>query len=731
MNLPNTISKTHLILEIMEEIDASLNLKYRADVQQFKKKYAAVDINDIQWCSFCMDANEFGCLKFAFLLITRLLELQLYHGEFQKELYDILPMFQQCAAARINSNVRYLLCGEQITDLIVFRNINKHNGRFGYAYLKSRNPYIRSELLAFLEDARMHNRWHSRAIMEVFEISLGDYAAAIKDHTCFTDTTFWEQINYYKALFPAPADEYRNSIKAVCSFYRWLVNKYNDYPFFSNAFSMTKSLLFSSEIVRLISEGYYFMTYNPHAGIKDHLKTCLILRNMDHLSTKMKSECHTLIDLSMLKTRIYRMAVLSFVNSATTITTIHGSGHITYAIDALSFFEKLKVSDKYPNPDKTSFTTQEAVLVRNYCNDEELKLATRNNRIGAVRRFLQWCEENSVFTFEATFFDYLRQYEEPSRTSGHSIPDEDLTRLSRYLHENASRSVKDRLTFTVFHLAIQTEFRISQILHLTTGCIRPSLKAGEYVIHSNSKVSHGAKHDYVITEATFQLFMDTIEFTENLRAGCNIEALKEYIFLYPGKNASIYHFNATIFRDCLKTACRNLGLSKTYHASNLRDTHMTKALEYVIRNGKSDLEMGLLTKHKHLDTTKNHYIEMELEKMLEATYGITVGSARIDAASKIVDRLPVSAESTENDVEHGCGKCTAAECVIKSSLPCMVCKYFITTVDHAPFFIRAIENVDRLMSAAQTRHDIEDLVIIKNLYGAYLEAIYKIKETTA
>lgn len=727
----NQANKTNPLPGIMEDINASLNLKYRSEVQKFRKKYAEIDPDDIQWCSFCQDAKEFGCLKFAFLLFTKLLELQLYHGEYQQELYDILPMFRQCAAERINSNVRYLLCGEHIPDLIVFQNNNKNNGHFGYAYFKSKNPYIKSELLDFLEDARRHNRWYNRPIIEVFEISLGDYAAGITDHTYFTDITFWQQINYYKTLFPASSDQYRNSIKAVCCFYRWLVNKYNDYPFFSNAFSMTKSLLFGSDIVNLISEGYYFMTYNPHAKIKDHRKTCFILRNMEHLSTKMKSESHTLVDTSMLQTRKYRMAVLSFINAATNITTIYGSGHITYAIDALSFFEKLKAAEKYPNPNKTTFTAQEAVLVRNYCNDVTLKLSTRNNRIGAVRRFLQWCEENSVFTFEATFFDYLRQYEEPSRTSGHSVPDDDLAKLSRYLHENASKSVKDRLTLTVFHLAIQTEFRISQILHLTVDCIRPSLKASEYVIHSNSKTSHGAKNDYVITEATFQLLLDTIEFTENLRSSCNIEALKDYIFLYPGKNATIYHFNITVFQDCLNAACQNLGLSKNYNASNLRDTHMTKALEHIIRNGKSDLEMGLLTKHKHLDTTKNHYIEMELEKMLEATYGITIGSAKIDAESKIVERLPTSAKSAENDVEYGCGKCTAAECVMKSSLPCMVCKYFITTVDHAPFFIRAIENVDRLMSTAKNRHDIEDLVIIKNLYGAYLKAIYKIKEAIA
>ena len=723
---------TDIVLEFMEDIELSLKLKYqlkyRTEVQLFKRKYSTIKASDIQWCTFCRDANAFGCLKFAFLLFTRLLEAGVYHGEFEQELYAILPKFQECASNQIKSNVRYLLCGDRITDLIIYHNNSGRNCCFGYAYLKSSNPYIKAEILDFLEDERMHNRWHRRAIIESFEISFGDLASGIRSYADFTDITFWEQINYYKKVFSASAKEYKNSIKAVCCFYRWLVNKYTEHPFFNSAFSMTKSLLFSSEITRLIGEGYYFMTYNPHAEIADHKKICFILRNMNHISTNMTSEDYTLLDLSGLQSWKYRKAVLGFFNSATSISAIHGSSQFTYVIDSLEFIEKLKAAGKYPNPDPGFFTTQEAVLIRNYCNEKSMKLSTKNNWIGAVRRFLQWCERNHVLTFEPTFFDYLRQYEEPSKTSGHSIPDGDLARISCYLHDHASESAKMRLTETVFHLALQTEFRISQILHLTPDCIRPSLKSGEYVVHSNSKSSHGTKNDYVITEATFRLLMDTVEFTEPLRASCNIEALKDYIFIYRGRNKSICHYSPTTLRDCLKAACEALGLQKNYSASDLRDTHMTKALEYIIRSGKSDLEMGLLSRHRHLDTTKNHYIELELEKMLEATYGITIGSTGINAASNIVDKIPSTAQSSENDVEYGCGKCTASECVLKTSLPCMVCKYFVTTVDYAPFFIQAIENIDQMIKASKTRHDAEDLVVIKNLYGAYLEAIYKIQE---
>ena len=62
------------------------------------------------------------------------------------------------------------------------------------------------------------------------------------------------------------------------------------------------------------------------------------------------------------------------------------------------------------------------------------------------------------------------------------------------------------------------------------------------------------------------------------------------------------------------------------------------------------------------------------------------------------------------------------------SLPCMACKYFITTIKHEIFFKKAIEDVDRLIKATSNRHDKEDLVTIKELYVLYLKAIIKHKE---
>lgn len=207
--------------------------------------------------------------------------------------------------------------------------------------------------------------------------------------------------------------------------------------------------------------------------------------------------------------------------------------------------------------------------------------------------------------------------------------------------------------------------------------------------------------------------------------------MKDYIFICEGDNSSICLIDAQSISNYLKKACKALGFNEKYTAINLRVTHMTKAFEHVLRNGKSNIELSVLSKHKRIDTTKNHYIEMELEKMLEATYGIIIGdsSKLIDVDSKIVDEIP--SNLVDSEVDDGCGNCSIKDCVMISaltSLPCFLCDYFITTVGHLKFFVKAIENVDMLISYAKTMHDKEDLITTKTLYVLYLKAIYKRKE---
>ena len=178
-----------------------------------------------------------------------------------------------------------------------------------------------------------------------------------------------------------------------------------------------------------------------------------------------------------------------------------------------------------------------------------------------------------------------------------------------------------------------------------------------------------------------------------------------------------------MFRGVFQKICVKAGV-KEYTSRNLRDTHMTKAFEFILKSGKSDLEMGLLSKHTHIDTTKSHYIEMELTRMLESTYEVILDSRDINQRAHVLSELPNSLKDNDSVVEGGCGNCQASMCAVQGSTPCLICSHFVTTAAHKLYFIKMIDMVERRLKTATIPHEIEDLNLMKKLYVNWLREIY-------
>lgn len=719
--------------DILAETEAKMQpKKQNPGLLSFKRRYASKMLAEVSWTEVCADARECKCGLFAFTMFTRLLEKRLYAGESSDALYRLLPLFREIldgenAGRGFCSN--RLLCGEKIDSLILVRSSgNGGSVSRRYVFFQAGGDYLKAEVAAFLNSPRTDIRQFSDNALASFEASLGDCGDLIMSYRDFNERTFFRQIAYYQENFEKSDLTYRCGIRIVCFFYRWLVNRYDEYDFFKNAFSMTKYLLFSPALPRLIKRGYYFTTFNPHAEYEDRVRFCFIVRGMDSLSTTLTGEDFFSIDLSKLSEACYRKAVIKYMQTSCSVSEITWCGYINFITDGLRFLVELKKREGYPNPSLTRMTDQEAVMLRNYYYDEHQKIGTLNNKIGAMRRFLQWCQRCGLISFSDTFFDYLRQYEEPAAAFGRAIPDERLALLNNYILKDMREHDNAVLAYAVFHLLLQTEFRVSQICHLKTDCIRPSAKPGQYVVTSVSKTSHGARDNYVITQMTYEALMKAMEATDSIRDECVIESLCGYIFIRRTPSGSYGLFKSKQFLDYMSKACSVLGFETTYGASNLRDTHMTKAFEHILRSGGSDMELSLLSSHKRVDTTKNHYIDFELEKMLEATYGITIGEVSIETDSKVVDAIPDNVRDKDSDVENGCGKCAAHECVSLTSLPCLVCEHFITTIAHEPFFKESVARLDALIASAANPHDREDLLTMKKLHVLYLKSIYKRRE---
>ena len=130
------------------------------------------------------------------------------------------------------------------------------------------------------------------------------------------------------------------------------------------------------------------------------------------------------------------------------------------------------------------------------------------------------------------FFDYLIQYEEPNKNTAKTVDDAVLVALNKELAARGKDNLFYKEMFVIFHLALQTEFRINQICHLKVDCIKPTVKPNQFMVQTNSKTSHGLKNNYVISNLTYHLLMEIIEETEQIRNESCVDHLKDYIFVY-------------------------------------------------------------------------------------------------------------------------------------------------------------------------------------------------------
>lgn len=649
----------------------------------------------------------------------------------------LLRLYPQLLALSRKSSIKSIsevFVADKIDDTFIYDiaddvNWMENNKRF-IIYLPYKNKCIQNEVFQHYKTS--DGKYYIPKFSMNFEDSLEEIAKDINSYKDFNDTTFWAQANYFMNNDELTPKELTRCLRLLIMFYRYLVNKHTDHRYFDNTLHMSESLLFSENLFVRIKQGYYVMPFSTDANYHNYKRIIFLLRGYGSLSTRIKNDDYKAVDLSAIKSSFYRNELFRYYVSMPSVTVVTALGQIIHARDALAMIEDVKSQKGYPNPAQDYMNNQEAVFIRSFYSDESIKLASRNNKIGAIRRFLLWERGEHKITFDDMFFEYLVQYEEPSMNHGKAIPDDHVAMISERLAHQASSSHEMDLTYAAFHLALETEFRISQICHLTVDCIKPSAKPHEYIIQSYHKSGHGRLDSFVISEQTYRHIMRIIENTEPYREKCKRKDLLNYIFLYDGTGNTVSLMNSNKFRLWFQETCASLGLPK-YTSVNIRDTHMTKSFEYVLRHGKSDLVMSALSKHKYLDTTKSHYIEQRLDEMLEATYGVIIGDLDdcYNPSTHITDIIPKDINKKEHIVENGCGNCKSAQCTMKNALPCLICDHFITTVEHEPAFRRAIEAVDKLIQQSNTKHDKDDLTTIKVLLVMYLKSIYQIKEEMA
>lgn len=692
--------------------------KHKTAMSSFSNLISEKSLSEITWTYLCnVVSNDISlgatCCKYLF----KLLDKNLYDGEYSDDLYPRKDLFllgnnyqrKTFLNLFIYANIRYLYFDAR-------SNVRK------YTVIQA-DDVLRQILIDFYTQNKTNMQVNPRDFYAQFSNSIGSYVDSITGISSFSYSTYLTQTDYFINHSDA-----KWLLLLLNRFYIYLIEHPSGEG--TNTFKPTEdidvNILKRDDFAQRTIDGFKVLYYNPIAPIPEDDKWILHINGFEKASTKTFSATTKTYDFTRIVSTFYRKLAKRYVWLELGNNFNSKYEQYNMLIDSLNYIYELKLGKDYPNPILDSMNIHEATIIKSFIGHYKISAATKNSKLFAIKRFLKTQETNHTINFDILFFNYLKEFKNTNSSNAQSIPDEDLIKINAVMKNYANESYVNALYYAIFHLCLQTEFRVSQICLLKADCIVNTMKKNQYMITTVSKTSNGQEYTAVISDLTKAHLDDILKRTEVVREACTEESIKDYLFLHKSQQNRYIPINAAKFRQFFSKCCEE-ALTKVYTANNLRDTHMTKAEEYRMRRGESNVILSVLSGHKRVDTTHNHYIETELVKMLESTYGIIFGD--VDIYGEIVSNIDQTIANKEHAVEQGCGYCKKDTCGIYNSTSCLMCKHFITTVKHEKQFSDSIKQIDDMIKNAPTPHEKDDLVNIKRLYGAYLLEILKRKGT--
>lgn len=535
--------------------------------------------------------------------------------------------------------------------------------------------------------------------------------------------TFSHQINYYNAAY-----EDKDVLSFVVGFYFLVASKYNPRLFIKDGFD--PRILQKIGLAHLLVNGYVLIKYNPIEDVPASDKWIFCYSSDDETNSMTSTSNTKVIDFTVINNTTYRYWYKYYVwkNNNSLYTRLHSISCVT---DFFNYIDNLKKGSELSiyarKSDSNDITLNEIIAWKNHVMNTYDNNRTRSSHIYNPRNILKFVHENGIVELPNGIYYYLTHKLDSNYDNTKAIPDENLKKLSKLMSEKADEEVVNAVYYLAFYIALETEFRASQLFTLKTDCVVETSKKNEYVLVSKTKTSANEEIEQPITIYVKKHIDEILKLTKKYREDNNISNISSYLFLAPGERKNSYKIiSPTMFNTYLKKCCKEIGLP-AYSYQNLRDTHMTKAEEFIIRNQMSDMEQNILSGHRSPNVDTKHYVDTQIKELLESVHGVIIGN--VDVSGKIKDSLPADITTNENSVSNNCGYCKCKNCEDYSFLDCMLCKDFVTTIDRLPYFEEQVKIIDEKIKNATIPHDKEDLVNIKRLHLGFINKILELKST--
>lgn len=559
------------------------------------------------------------------------------------------------------------------------------------------------------------------SFMESFYSSMGDYA--VTDTTQLSMDTFKASAQFY-----CNSKDKKKFQSFLYSFYNHCYDKYRINFFEKDGVDI--ALIEKQGLMQRLNDGYAVVKYNPYDNVPSADKWVLSYNPKYDAATEHSPTNSITMDFSDVQNETFRgwlkeyawRADKALKSKRTVVNVLKEALNYIHQIRTAQIFD---IFCRDVAALDAPLTQSEIMAIRHFYLAQNTADVTKHSKIYNFRAFLKYLENHDITEIPGGTYYHMYHQNEPNNTSL-AIPNEDLSLLTQVITNHAERSVQEDLYSVIYAIALDTNFRISKIISLKVDCVVETAKKGEYVVVARDKDATTGEVQEPITKETKRMIDHALEITRNLRQHAP-DHLKSHLFITQQNGVvSVRALNRNNFTIYIKKCCIEAGIPE-YTPANLRDTHMTLAKVFQIKNKLSNLELSALTGHKTPSVDIEHYVNMDIATMMEALHGIIIGNINLNG--KIVKEVSTDIAICENEVSNGCGYCQSEYCKNLTYLDCIMCKDFVTMPSRLPFFEEQIKTMDMNIRNAKTPHDKEDYINIKRLLVAYESAIKTIEVT--
>lgn len=720
------------------------NIQYGADnmstnslrkMRRFASPYMNCKFDDLSWDFICTAAHQHKLYVSSMILMFLLLREPDWESPYRTALEDISDVLGKAVDSWIEKRgngqkrtfffCKSFFCDNDIWRLIcIYRKNVAHQTEVSTFLTQTSNKYVKLIIKEYFEkkekgafDALKALESREGVLAKTFDSTVPSFSSCMD----ITEEIFWKQVRFIKKTWGFEDNSY---IGLFVDFYR-VIRRTHDTELFIGSSILDADFFNNQGLTSQLTMGCWFDEYSTRSYERIKNKTCcaLIARDYDKLYTKMGRWQVIVFNFSGIQEKDYLPLLWRYVLEETLQKNVAILSNIGAIVSVLNKLTELKRTQDYPNPNPLFINRPDCLALNMFIETTWNSYSTRSSVRGTTRAILRSSEEKGLLKIEDLALRQLFMRMPSQRDDiNESISDIELVRILQSLDKESENNMRALVVYTIVRLLIDTEFRISMICSLKPSDIVKGAKEGEWYIMSNTKTSNGKAVSHVITEETAALLFRVIMNTDELRTSCEDPNVNQYIFIGRSNlSPRCFRYKYDSFNKDLMSFLVKHGIEKRYTATDFRNTHMTKVVQYCQNNGMNEVAQRMLTKHRSMITTMSNYYDTErafIEQLMD-TYNIEI-TPDLKAPGTVKDNISIPRSDI---VADGCGGCTAEHCVIASGLSCKVCSHFVTTPAHLPFFEKSIKALTTLIENTEDEHRREDLLTMKAIDVLYVGKI--------